>query len=137
MVAVIGLDLGTVEKICKEATEKSGKPISIANYLVDGNYAVSGAKEACEVVKEIAPTFGARMAVPLAVAGAFHTNFMEPAVAKLRDVLKTVEIKKPRIPVVSNVDAKPHYDPDEIRDILARQVTNPVQVNQSFYSVFI
>ena len=43
-------------------------------------------------------------------------------------MLKTVDIKKPRIPVISNVDAKPHYDPDEIRDILARQVTSPVQV---------
>ena len=51
----------------------AGKPIAIANYLVDGNYAVSGAIEACEAVKEIAPTMGARMAVPLAVAGAFHT----------------------------------------------------------------
>ena len=127
MVAVIGLDVATVEKICTEATSKTGKPISIANYLVDGNYAISGAKEACEAAKEIAPTMGARMAVPLSVAGAFHTSFMEPAVERLRNVLKEVEIKKPKIPVISNVDAKPHYEADEIRDILARQVTSPVQ----------
>ena len=67
------------------------------------------------------------MAVPLAVAGAFHTSFMEPAVDRLRKVLAEVDIKAPRIPVVSNVDAKPHYDPQEIREILAKQVTNPVQ----------
>jgi [acyl-carrier-protein] S-malonyltransferase len=79
MVAVIGLDAATVEKICVEAREKSGKSVSIANYLVDGNYAVSGAAEACEVVKEIAPGYGARMAVTLAVAGAFHTSYMQPA----------------------------------------------------------
>jgi [acyl-carrier-protein] S-malonyltransferase len=127
MVAVIGLDIPTVEKICAEATAKSGKPVSIANYLVDGNYAVSGAKEACQAVQEIAPTMGARMAVPLAVAGAFHTSFMEPAVERLKKVLAEVDIKTPRIPVISNVDAKPHYDPQEIRDILAKQVTNPVQ----------
>lgn len=127
MVAVIGLDIATVDKICAEATAKTGKPIAIANYLVDGNYAVSGAKEACQAVLEIAPTMGARMALPLAVAGAFHTSFMEPAVERLRKVLAEVDIKAPRIPVISNVDAKPHYDPNEIREILAKQVTNPVQ----------
>lgn len=127
MVAIIGLDVATVEKICAEASTKSGKSVSIANYLVDGNYAVSGAAEACEVVKEIAPGYGARMAVPLAVAGAFHTSYMQPAVERLQKVLAEVDIKPPRIPVVSNVDAKPHFDPQEIREILARQVTSPVQ----------
>ena len=52
---------------------------------------------------------------------------MQPAVDRLRKVLAEVDIKAPRIPVVSNVDAKAHSDPAEIRDILARQVTNPVQ----------
>eukprot|EP01038_Epipyxis_sp_PR26KG_P004741 gene4741-6652_t len=127
MVAIVGLDIATVEKICTEASTKSGKPIVIANYLVDGNYAISGAKEACEAAVEIAPGFGARMAVPLAVAGAFHTSYMESAVARLQKVLAEVEIKTPRIPVISNVDAKPHYDPNEIKEILAKQVTNPVQ----------
>jgi [acyl-carrier-protein] S-malonyltransferase len=51
MVAIIGLDVATVTLICEEATAKSGEPISIANYLVDGNYAVSGTSifsyEAC------------------------------------------------------------------------------------------
>ncbi|CAK9109705.1 unnamed protein product [Durusdinium trenchii] len=69
----------------------------------------------------------ARMAVPLAVAGAFHTDFMAPAVEKLEEVLASVELKKPRIPVVSNVDAKPHSDPESIKAILAKQVTAPVQ----------
>jgi [acyl-carrier-protein] S-malonyltransferase len=127
MVAIIGLDIASVQKICDQAAEKSGKPISIANFLVDGNYAISGAKEACEVAKEIAPEMGARMALQLAVAGAFHTSFMEPAVATLQKVLAEVVIQAPRIPVISNVDAKPYFDPQEIRDSLARQVTNPVQ----------
>jgi [acyl-carrier-protein] S-malonyltransferase len=127
MVAIIGLDVATVETICQEAAAKSGKPIQIANYLVDGNYAISGALEACEASKEIATAKGARMAVPLAVAGAFHTNFMEPAVERLKKVLAEVEIKTPKSPVISNVDAQPHYDPNEIREILAKQVTNPVK----------
>ena len=54
------------------------------------------------------PEFKARMAVQLAVAGAFHTDFMAPAVDALGEVLDTVEVSTPRIPVISNVDAKPH-----------------------------
>ena len=127
MVAVVGLDVATVEKICEEATKKTNSPISIANYLVDGNYAVSGSIEACKSVQEIAPTMGARMAVPLSVAGAFHTFYMEPAVERLRQALSQVDIKTPRIPVISNVDAKPHFDPADIRETLAKQVTNPVR----------
>lgn len=127
MVAIVGLDIATVNAICAEATKKSGKPIAIANYLVDGNYAVSGAIEACDAAREVAPAMGARMAVPLAVAGAFHTDFMQPAVPTLEKALASVTINTPRIPVISNVDAKPHTDAASIRATLAKQVTNPVQ----------
>lgn len=58
----------------------------------------------------------------LAVAGAFHTRFMEPAVSRLEAALASTEIRRPRIPVISNVDAQPHADPDTIKKILARQV---------------
>lgn len=64
----------------------------------------------------------ARMTVRLAVAGAFHTDFMQPAVERLRQALELTPIQTPRIPVISNVDAQPHSDPAVIRDILARQV---------------
>ena len=63
-----------------------------------------------------------RMTVRLAVAGAFHTEYMQPAVAKLQEALERTEIKTPRIPVISNVDAKPHSDPAVIKAILAKQV---------------
>ena len=72
------------------------------------------------------PDFKARMTVKLAVAGAFHTDFMKPAVESLEKGLADVEIKKPRIPVISNVDAMPHSDPETIKKILATQVTSPV-----------
>jgi [acyl-carrier-protein] S-malonyltransferase len=52
---------------------------------------------------------------------------MEPAVSKLREALSQVEFKSPRVPVISNVDAKSHQDPEEIKEILAQQVTKPVQ----------
>lgn len=67
------------------------------------------------------------MTVRLAVAGAFHTSFMEPAVSRLEAALASTDIRTPRIPVISNVNALPHTDPDTIKRILARQVTSPVQ----------
>ena len=127
MVSVIGLDKEKVGELCTMAAEKSGEKVQIANYLCNGNYACSGTSAACDMVGELAkPEFKARMTVKLAVAGAFHTDFMAPAVSALQDVLKEVEIKKPRIPVISNVDAKAHSDPDTIKKLLATQVTSPV-----------
>merc|ERR1711988_1892503 len=114
--------------LCEAASEASGEQITIANFLCNGNYACSGSMAAVEAVcAKAKPDFGARMAVKLAVAGAFHTDFMAPAVSKLEEVLATVEVSKPRIPVVSNVDAKSHSDPAVIKDILTKQVTAPVQ----------
>jgi [acyl-carrier-protein] S-malonyltransferase len=136
MVSVIGLNKEKVAELCEMASEKSGEKIQIANYLCNGNYAVSGSSKACDVVAEIAkPEFKARMTVKLAVAGAFHTDFMAPAVSALEDVLAGVEISKPRIPVISNVDAKPHSDPDAIKKLLATQVTSPVLWENTMDSV--
>jgi [acyl-carrier-protein] S-malonyltransferase len=65
--------------------------------------------------------------IPLAVAGAFHTPLMQPAVPRLAAALASVTLNKPRIPVLSNVDATAHDDPEEIRDLLVQQVVSPVQ----------
>ena len=84
MVSVIGLESSVVKELCAKAAEQAGKPVAIANYLCSGNYAVSGASAACDVVEKIAkPEFKARMTVRLAVAGAFHTEFMSAAVDKV------------------------------------------------------
>lgn len=136
MVSVIGLSKDKIQELCVSASEKSGERIQIANMLCNGNYAVSGHMKACDTVAEIAkPEFKARMTVKLAVAGAFHTDFMAPAVESLKEVLDGVEIKKPRIPVISNVDASPHSDPDIIKALLAKQVTAPVLWEDSVASM--
>jgi [acyl-carrier-protein] S-malonyltransferase len=84
--------------------------------------------QGCTTAAEIAKSeFKARMTVPLAVAGAFHTDYMSPAVDKLKEALANISFSEPRIPVISNVDSKPHSDPETIKDILSRQVTSPVQ----------
>lgn len=129
MVSIIGLDSEKVQKLCDAANEEvdEANRVQIANFLCTGNYAVSGGLKGVEVVEAKAKSFKARMTVRLAVAGAFHTSFMNPAVSRLEDALGATEIRTPRIPVISNVDAQPHADPDTINKILARQVTSPVQ----------
>ncbi|XP_051181712.1 uncharacterized protein [Lolium perenne] len=129
MVSVIGLDSEKVQQLCDAANEDvdEKEKVQIANFLCPGNYAVSGGVKGIEAVEAKAKSFKARMTVRLAVAGAFHTSFMQPAVSRLESALAATEIRSPRIPVISNVDAQPHSDPDTIKKILAQQVTSPVQ----------
>lgn len=129
MVSVVGLDSEKVQQLCDAANQEvpEAEKVQIANYLCPGNYAVSGGIKGIEAVEAKAKSFKARMTVRLAVAGAFHTSFMEPAVSRLEAALASTDIRTPRIPVISNVNALPHTDPDTIKRILARQVTSPVQ----------
>ena len=129
MASVIGLNAEKVAEVCEAASEQTGgEPVQIANFLCNGNYAVSGAIPAIDKVAEIAkPEFKARMVVKLAVAGAFHTDYMAPAAEALKAGLEDTPISEPKIPVISNVNVEPHSDPDSIRATLADQLTSPVQ----------
>jgi [acyl-carrier-protein] S-malonyltransferase len=129
MVSILGLDKAQVEAVCAEARED--ETLEIANLLCPGNIVVSGENGACERAAELAPKLGAMKAVPLAVAGAFHTKIMQSAVAKLAEALADVPMRNPEIPVISNVDARPHDDPEEIREILVKQVVSPVRWEES------
>lgn len=129
MVSILGLEREAVEGLCDQA--RGGEILQIANFLCPGNLAISGHKAACQRAAEMAEGAGAMKAVGLAVAGAFHTPIMQPAVARLEAALAGVPMKKPRIPVISNVDAAAHDDPEEIRRLLARQVVSPVRWEDS------
>jgi len=129
MVSVLGLERVEVEKLCQRA--RQGEVLEIANLLCPGNIVISGANGACERAAEMARPLGAMKAVPLAVAGAFHTPIMRPADQRLAEALADVPMEKPKIPVVSNVDARPHDDPEEIRRLLIRQVLHPVRWEES------
>lgn len=123
MVAIIGLEAAEIEPIVADAS-KAGL-VKIANYLCPGNTVVSGSAAAIDEVCRIAEANQLRVA-RLAVAGAFHTELMQPADAKLAEVLATVKLNTPTIPVWSNVDAQPHSDPSELAPLLVRQVLSPV-----------
>ena len=125
MVSVLGLAVDEVARLC-DAARVDGGILEVANLLCPGNIAVSGDRSSCERVAELAAEFGAMKAVPLAVAGAFHTSIMQPAVERLTTALASVAMKPPRIPVICNVDAQSHDDPELLRDLLIRQVVSPV-----------
>ncbi len=129
MVAVLGLERERLAGLCDEC--RGGDVLEIANVLCPGNIVVSGSADASRRLEQAAAAAGAMKCVPLDVAGAFHTELMQPAVAALTEALGRAAIRPPRIPVVSNVDALPHDDPDEIRRLLARQVIGVVEWNAS------
>jgi [acyl-carrier-protein] S-malonyltransferase len=129
MLAVLGMDREPLTTLCE--ANRGSDVLEVANVLCPGNIVVSGSAAACRRLEAAALAAGAIKCVPLEVAGAFHTALMQPAVERLTAALSTTEVRRPRIPVVSNVDARPHTDPDEIRGLLARQVVGVVEWNAS------
>ncbi len=125
MASIVGLDLAEIEALVSEA--KAAGPLCIANLLCPGNTVVSGSAAAMNKLEEICSAKGGIRIIRLAVAGAFHTDLMRPADASLAAALDRIAISPPRIPVWSNVDAKPHTDPTEIKDLLVKQVVAPVR----------
>jgi [acyl-carrier-protein] S-malonyltransferase len=130
MVSLLGLDAPSIEKLCQEACG-NGEVLQIANYLCPGNIVVSGSKSACDRIADLAVKAGAMKAIPLSVAGAFHTPIMQSAVEKLAAALTRVTFTTPRIPIVSNVDAAPHSEPTALRELLLKQVVAPVRWEES------
>lgn len=125
MASVIGLDLETLQQVC-DSSRQEGEVLQPANLLCPGNIAISGHLTAIERLIPAAEKAGAMKVVPLSVAGAFHTALMEPAVQALTDALEEMPITDTRIPVYSNVDAKPHQSAEEIKQLLSRQVVGSV-----------
>jgi [acyl-carrier-protein] S-malonyltransferase len=123
MVSILGLERVEVEALCDKA--RGNDVLEVANLLCPGNIVISGENAACERAAEMAPAMRAKP-VPLPVAGAFHTEVMRPADQRLAEALAGVPMSRPKIPVYSNVDARVHEDPEEIRALLIRQVLQPV-----------
>jgi [acyl-carrier-protein] S-malonyltransferase len=130
MVSILGWEFDRVQALCDEVRQ-AGEFLQVANLLCPGNIVISGSKDACQRAAEVATQAGAMKAIPLKVAGAFHTELMRPAVERLAAALAMVPLRAPRIPVVSNVDALPHSDPEEIRRLLVSQVVSVVRWEDS------
>jgi [acyl-carrier-protein] S-malonyltransferase len=127
MAAIIGLEDKIVEETCSEINEL----VVPANYNCPGQIVISGSNEGIEKAIEMLKAKGAKMAVKLAVGGAFHSPLMEPARIELEDAIQETNFSKPICPVYQNVSAMPSIDPDEIKANLVAQLTSPVRWTQT------
>jgi [acyl-carrier-protein] S-malonyltransferase len=125
MAAIIGLDEAATRAVCEEAG------VELANLNCPGQIVISGAADRMPKACEIARAKGAKRALPLNVAGAYHSALMAGAQPKLRDALAKVPIAIPMVPVISNVTARPHAAPPDIHQRLVDQVASSVRWEDS------
>ncbi len=125
MAAIIGLDEDKTRQVCADTG------VTMANLNCPGQLVISGETEKIERAIELALAAGAKRAVRLAVAGAFHSPLMESAQPKLKAAIDAVTLRTPIVPVISNVTAQPHGQLEDIRALLVQQLTAPVRWEQS------
>jgi len=125
MAAIIGLDEAPTREVCVEAG------VELANLNCPGQIVISGEVGKITKACELAKTKGAKRALPLTVAGAYHSKLMANAQPKLKAVLASVVFHVPSVLVVSNVTAQTHGLPEEIRERLVEQVTSSVRWEDS------
>ena len=125
MAAIIGAEEQQVRDLAAAAD------VDVANLNSPGQIVISGEKSKIALAVGMAKEYGARKAVELTVAGAFHSRLMEPAYQRLGALLAQTNIRIPSVPVISNIDALPAESPEAIRRALADQVTGSVRWTES------
>jgi len=129
MAAVMGLDSGELEIICREAAQ--GDVVAPANFNSPGQVVIAGQSGAVGRAITLAKNKGAKRAILLPVSAPFHCELMVPAARRLETVLKNISVSEMMFPVVSNVEAEPNEDPDRVKELLLRQVCAPVRWDES------
>lgn len=125
MAAILGVEIAVAEEIANEAAQ--GEICQVANDNSVGQIVLSGSKTAIERAVEIAKLKGAKRAIVLPVSGAFHSELMIEAQNKMKVALESVEIKSPIVPIVANVTANLVTEPNQIRDLLVKQIIGSVR----------
>ena len=128
MAAILALDDKTVEDICASI---EGEIVVPANFNCPGQLVISGSVEGINQACEKMKAAGAKRAQVLAVGGAFHSPFMEPARIELEEAINSTTFSRPICPVYQNVNASPTSDPEEIKKNLVAQLTAPVRWTQT------
>lgn len=127
MAAILGLDDYTVEEVCQMVSEI----VVPANYNCPGQLVISGSIEGVDKACILLTERGAKRALKLNVSGAFHSPLMEAARVELENAIHATEVKPPICPIYQNIDAKPHTDPEIIKQNLIAQLTGPVRWTQT------
>lgn len=126
MAAIIGLDDGVVEDICRSNTDAGGV-VSAVNYNSPGQLVIAGNAAAVEKAMVACKEKGALKAMPLPVSAPFHTSLMKPAADRLAVEIFNTSFKSPAIPVVHNINALPESNAEKIRQIMVEQIFNAVR----------
>lgn len=126
MAALLGLEDAEVEAACAEAASAGGV-VEAVNYNSPGQVVIAGEKAAVMRAIEIAKTRGAKRAVELPVSVPSHSSLMKSAGERLGERLAQTEIRAPRVRYLSAVDAREHDSPEDIRQLLVRQLSSPVR----------
>lgn len=127
MAAVIGLELATVEDLCARAAARTGRTVEVANDNEPGQVVVSGQESAVERLCADARDAGAVKVVLLEVGAPFHSSLMAGIEEEFAAELDAVEVRAPRVPVVSGVTADLVDSAGAIRDCLRRQLAGRVR----------
>ena len=130
MAAFLGAKREQVMELCEVVTRSFSSDqefVSPANFNGGGQVVVSGTAEAVQKSVAVAKTFGIRMAKLLNVSAPFHCKLMQPAADHMAKLLEKVSIASPRVPYIANVDAAICHEASKIKDLLIRQIPNPVQ----------
>jgi len=125
MGAIIGLDDEKVKQACVASAQN--EVVSPVNYNSPGQVVIAGNAEAVERAIQACKESGAKKAIPLAVSVPSHCLLMKPASEKLKMLLTSVALNRPKISVVNNVDVKIEGSSNKIKDALVRQLYNPVK----------
>lgn len=130
MAAILGLEINQISQITAQVSQPDSF-CQIANDNCPGQIVISGHANAIDRAILSANEFGARKAVRLPVSGAFHSALMKPAEEKMKEVLKETPIRKPVVPIVSNITASFTQNPKKIKELLIAQVTGSVRWTES------
>ena len=132
MAAIMGLTDEQVEEVCKKVTSGFVVP---ANFNCIGQVAISGEKEAILEAETIAKEMGAKKVRVLKTAGPFHTEMLKESSNALRNELEHITINKFETKVVKNLDGDFYKESDDIKDILAKHIINPVRFSKSLQTM--
>jgi [acyl-carrier-protein] S-malonyltransferase len=129
MAAIIGLGLGDVDEIAREASADG--VCDVANDNAPNQIVISGTAAAVAAALELARARGARRSMALAVSAPFHCRLMAPAAEAVAAALDEIELRQPCVPVVTNVRAAPEVNPGALKAGLVEQVTARVRWRES------
>lgn len=131
MLAIIGLESSKIEEIISKINDEKEMFLKPANYNYSNQTVISGTKKAIEKVIPILKENGAKKVVELKTSGPFHTALLEKAKNEYKKELENIEFKIGNIDIIKNIDGEIYSDTDNMNEILAEHIVNPVRFDKA------